>query len=345
MILLNCRQCPTLFVKWKNMKAMKKVFILVPQSAVTEAIANPRYIFTTANQFLRNQGQSEAFDVYLVGLEDTVRVHDGYCTISVDQTLVNADAADLVIIPALFGDVEVALDQNKDLVPWIQRQHEQGAEIASLCLGAFLLAETGLLDDRPCSTHWAYYDLFRSKYPNVSLQDGKIITDMDGIYTSGGANSYWNLLLYLLEKYTSRELAILASKYFAIDIDRDSQSAFTMFEGQKTHDDEQIKTVQAHIEQQYSLKFSVDQLADTAAMSRRTFERRFKQATNNTVVEYIQRVKMEAAKRSLESGQKSVAEVMYGVGYGDDKAFRNVFKKVVGMTPGAYRARYQKVVA
>ncbi|RED95586.1 GlxA family transcriptional regulator [Marinoscillum furvescens] len=324
---------------------MKKVYILVPQSAVAEAVANPRYIFTTANQFLRSQGQPDGFDVQLVGMEEMVRVHDGYCNISVDVTIANSQKADLVIIPALFGDVEAAIEQNKPLIDWISYQHEQGAEIASLCLGAFLLAETGLLDGGPCSTHWAYYDLFRSRYPEVILQDGKIITDNDGIYTSGGANSYWNLLLYLLEKYTSREVAILASKYFAIDIDRDSQAAFTMFEGQKAHADEQIKSVQSFIEAHYANRFSVDELADTAAMSRRTFERRFKQATNNTVVEYIQRVKMEAAKRSLESGQKSVAEVMYGVGYGDDKAFRNVFKKVVGMTPGAYRARYRKVVA
>jgi transcriptional regulator GlxA family with amidase domain len=141
-------------------------------------------------------------------------------------------------------------------------------------------------------------------FPNVELVDGSIITEEQGIYSSGGANSYWNLLLYLVEKYTDRDTAILASKYFAIDIDRDSQSAFMMFEGQKDHADEEIKKAQEFIEANYMEKITVDSLADMFAIGRRSFERRFKKATDNTVVEYIQRVKIEAAKRSFESSLK-----------------------------------------
>ena len=231
---------------------------------------------------------------------------------------------------------------NKAFIPWLVKQYQKGAEIASLCLGAFVLAETGLLDGKKCSTHWAFYNEFRERYPDVTIMDGHIITEEQGIYSSGGANSYWNLLLYLLEKYTNRETAILASKYFAIDIDRNSQTVFAIFNGQKDHTDEDIKKIQHQIEKNFTEKLTVDELAGLVAMSRRTLERRFRQATNNTVAEYIQRVKVEAAKRSFEATRKNINEVMYDVGYTDTKAFRSLFKKITGLNPVAYRNKYNK---
>jgi transcriptional regulator GlxA family with amidase domain len=187
--------------------------------------------------------------------------------------------------------------------------------------------------------------IIQKHVPNVELVDGSIITEEQGLYSSGGANSYWNLLLYLVEKYTDRDTAILASKYFAIDIDRDSQAKFMMFQGQKDHDDEPIKKAQEFIEANYQEKITVDLLADMFAVGRRSFERRFKKATDNTVIEYIQRVKIEAAKRSFESSRKNINEVMYDVGYTDTKAFRTIFKKITGLTPIEYRNRYHKQAA
>jgi transcriptional regulator GlxA family with amidase domain len=176
----------------------------------------------------------------------------------------------------------------------------------------------------------------------VEIVDGGVITEENGIYSSGGANSFWNLLLYILEKYTDRDTAILASKYFAIDIDRESQAAFMMFTGQKDHNDEEVKRAQEYIEENYQEKLTVDELAEMVALSRRSFERRFKQATGNTVIEYLQRVKIEAAKRSFESTRKNISEVMFDVGYSDTKAFRNVFRKITGLTPVEYRNKYNK---
>ena len=180
-------------------------------------------------------------------------------------------------------------------------------------------------------------------FPLVEVIDGSIITEEHRIYSSGGANSYWSLLLLLVEKYTDRETAILASKYFAIDIDRDSQSAFAMFKGQKNHSDAAIKKAQEYIEKNHSEKMSVDELANMIAVGRRSFERRFKSATNNSVLEYIQRVKIEAAKRSFESSRKNISEVMFDVGYTDTKAFRTIFKKITGLTPVEYRNKYNKM--
>lgn len=321
---------------------MKTVSILVPESAVAEAVSNPRYIFTTANQFLLASGQPELFKVELVGATREVRVHDGYCSMHTDKLLEEVSETDLIIIPALFGDVEDAIKKNQQMLPWLVEHRNKGAEVASLCLGAFLLAATDLLKGKKCSTHWAFYQQFRTMYPDVDLQDGSIITEEDGIYSSGGANSYFNLLLYLLEKYANRDVAILASKYFAIDIDRSSQAAFTIFQGQKEHNDKEVKKAQSFIEKNYVDRITVDDIADRVALSRRSLERRFKKATNNTLVEYIQRVKIEAAKRNFECTRKNISEVMFDVGYVDNKSFRTVFKKITGLTPNEYRNKYQK---
>jgi transcriptional regulator GlxA family with amidase domain len=324
---------------------MKNVSILVPETAVIEAVADPKYLFKAVNQFLESSGKPALFNVQLVGLSHDIKLENSSFSVHTDQLLKDVKKTDLILIPAISGDLATALALNKEAIPWIVDQYNQGAEIASLCIGAFLLASTGLLDGKKCSTHWVHSGSFRDMFPNVELVDGSIITEEQGIYSSGGANSYWNLLLYLVEKYTDRDTAILASKYFAIDIDRDSQSAFMMFEGQKDHADEEIKKAQEFIEANYMEKITVDSLADMFAIGRRSFERRFKKATDNTVVEYIQRVKIEAAKRSFESSLKNVNEVMFDVGYTDTKAFRTIFKKITGLTPVEYRNRYHKQVA
>jgi len=323
---------------------MKHVSILVPETAVIEAIADPRYMFTAVNQFLEAAGKAHLFKVELVGITSDVKLNNSLFTVHTDKLLQDVDKTDLIFIPAISGNVAHALKLNEELLPWISKHHQKGAEVASLCMGAFLLAATGLLDGKKCSTHWLFANQFREMFPDVDLVDGSIITDAQGLYSSGGANSYWNLLLYLVEKYTDRDTAILAAKYFAIDIDRESQLAFMMFQGQKGHDDGKIKKAQEFIDGNYQEKITVDQLADMLALGRRSFERRFKTATKNTVIEYIQRVKIEAAKRSFESSLKNITEVMFDVGYTDTKSFRDVFKKITGITPIEYRNKYHKEV-
>jgi transcriptional regulator GlxA family with amidase domain len=182
-------------------------------------------------------------------------------------------------------------------------------------------------------------------FPEVQVVEGSIVTEENRIYSSGGANSYWNLLLNLLEKYTDRETAILASKYFATDIGRNSHAAFAMFKGQRQHHDPEIIKAQDYIEENVGDKIMLEELADMVAVGRRTFERRFKKATHNTVTEYVQRVKVEAAKRKFESSRKNISEVMYEVGYTDSKAFRELFKRITGLTPIEYRNKYNKHVA
>jgi transcriptional regulator GlxA family with amidase domain len=321
---------------------MKTLTILVPETAVMAAIVDSRYMFTAVNDFLKGAGKQPLFNVQLVGLTEEVKLSEGLFSVHTDVLLKNARKSDLIIIPAISGDINNAIKRNQEFFPWIVKQYKDGGEVASLCLGAFLFAATGLLDGKKCSTHWLFAAQFRSMFPDVTLVDNKIITEQNGLYTSGGATSYWNLLLHLVEKYTDRETAILASKFFMLDISRDSQSPFSIFNAKKINNDPEIVKVQEYIESNYHEKITIEALSEQFGIGRRTLERRFKKATNNTLIEYIQRVKIEASKKELEVGRKTVNEVMYDVGYTDNKAFRDVFKKIVGLSPVDYRNRYNK---
>ena len=322
---------------------MKNISILVPRGAAAlSCIEGPYTLFTKANDFLENFGKPRLFNVELVGITKEPQVYDRFFSVVPDKTIKDPIQSDLIIIPAVNGEWKSVVDMNKEFFPWIKTQYGRGAEVASLCVGAFLLAGTGLLKGKRCATHWLSADDFRKLFPDVNLVSEKIITEENGIYSSGGANSFWNLLLYLMEKYTDREMAILCSKYYQIEIDRDSQSPFIMFKGQRDHQDEEVKKAQEYIENHFRERITVDQLSSMFAMGRRSLERRFKKATANTVTEYIQRVKMEAAKKSFETSRKNVDEIMDDVGYSDNKAFRSIFKRTTGLSPVEYKNRYNR---
>lgn len=318
---------------------MKHISIIVTKDAILGNIEGPRQVFTEANQYLENTGRDSLFKIELVSLSKESQLNDGLYIIST-KLLSEIKKTDLIIIPAMYGDLHKAIENNREFIPWIIKHYKSGAEVASLCLGAFLLASTGLLNGKKCATHWLAANVFRKMFPDVKLLEDKIIIDENGIYSSGGAYSSLNLILYLVEKFAGRETAVFCSKAFQIDIQRDSQSPFTIFIGQKDHEDEPVRNAQDYIETNYYQKITVDQLASMFALSRRNLERRFKKATSNTVVEYIQRVKIEAAKKNLETGKRNINEVMYEIGYSDNKAFRSTFKKITGMLPSEYRKKY-----
>ncbi|MEO6550663.1 MAG: helix-turn-helix domain-containing protein [Ferruginibacter sp.] len=321
---------------------MKHISILVPEGAILGSLEGSRQLFTQVNEFLKMRGAPPLFKVQLVGLSRGTKLSGGLFTVNTELVLEEVHKTDLIIIPALDGDIKIAIENNMDFIPWIIKQHKAGAEVASLCMGAFLLAATGLLKGKKCATHWMASNDFRRMFPDVNLVTEKIITDEMGIYSSGGAFSYLNLILYLIEKYAGREIAVLSAKVFAIEIQREDQLSFTIFQGQKEHGDEPVKKAQVFIENNFTEKITVDQLASMLALGRRNLERRFKKATDNTVVEYIQRVKIEAAKSSLENYHENVNEVMYKVGYSDPKAFRSTFKKITGLSPLAYRHKFNR---
>lgn len=325
---------------------MKHISILVPfgHSSLVN-IEGTHQVFNQVNGLLANMKRPPIFKVDLVGLEKTATQTNGLFTVNPNKLVGDIQKTDLIIVPAVHGNQKKVYEQNKAFEPFLLKQYKEGAEIASLCVGAFLLAHTGLLNGKQCATHWIHAHEFRKMFPEVHLVDDKIMTEDRGIYTSGGAYSYLNLLLYLIEKFAGREIAILISKAFMIDMDKNSQSPFIIFRGQREHEDQTVITAQEYIEQHYREKISIEDLSNRFAISRRSLERRFKNATCNTIAEYIQRVKVEAAKKALESGRKNVNEVMYEVGYLDEKAFRSTFKKFTGISPVQYRNKYNREMA
>ncbi len=322
---------------------MKHVSIIIPQGHTSVVnIEGTHQIFNEVNSVRKNMGLIPLFKVQLVGISKETSQRNGLFTIAPDVLIKDVKKTDLIIIPAIHSEPNKMMEDNAPFVPWIVKQYEQGAEVASLCIASFFLAATGLLNGKQCATHWSAANDFRRIFPDINLVDDKIMTEEDGIYTSGGAYSFLNLLVYIIEKYAGRDVAVQIAKMFMIDIDRISQSPFIIFEGQKSHDDEPIKKAQEFIENNFEEKITVDQLASMFALGRRNMERRFKKATANTVIEYIQRVKIEAAKKTLETGRKNVSEVMYEVGYSDTKAFRTIFKRITGLSPIEYRTKYNR---
>jgi transcriptional regulator GlxA family with amidase domain len=325
---------------------MKHITITAPDGQTNlssvACIVGSYEILLAANAYWKKNGNKGGYAIQIAGISKTTKFTDGLLTIKPHVHITDIKKTDLIIIPSLVRDYEKALKGNKQLVDWIDRQYKNGAEVATMCTGAFMLASAGLLNGKTCSTHWSAADTFRKLYPTVNLQEHKLITDESGIYTNGGAYSFLNLLIYLVEKYYDRQTAIYCSKIFQIEIDRTSQSVFTIFRGQKLHDDDLVKEAQAYIESKVDEKISVDELSSRLAVGRRNFDRRFIKATGNTPLEYAQRVKIEAAKKSLEFTRKTINEVMYDVGYSDLKAFREVFRKITGMSPLEYRNRYNK---
>jgi len=320
-----------------------RISVFVPRQGVIEAITPPFRTFNTVNDFLRTSGKKQVFQVEYVGLTEYVSASGGEYIVKTDRLLKDVVETDLLVIPPTFGNPALGIQANAEAIPYFKALHQKGSGLASLCAGAFLLAETGLLDGKKCSTHWAHIAAFKERYPRVEVEDGAIITEYGNIYSSGGASSLWNLLLYLVEKFADRETAVMLSKYFAIDIGRESQAQFAIFKGQKDHNDTGIQKVQDYIEKNYEEKITIEDMAGLALVGRRTFERRFKEATNNTPLEYVQRVRIEAAKKFFEASRKNVSDVMYDVGYTDTKAFRDIFKKVTGLTPIEYRNRFAKL--
>lgn len=319
---------------------MKHLTILVPDGENNlSSIVGSLKIFTRANDLRERAGKPPVFKIQLAGLSDTVHFH-GHWFSAHPVNIRKIKKTDLIIIPSLNHNYKKSIPVNEPLIQWIKRRHEQGSEVASICTGAFLLASTGILDGKDCSTHWAAYNDFKKLFPNVNLVYDKIITEQKGIYTNGGAFSFLNLILYLVEKYFDRSIALFCAKTFQIDIERSSQSPFTIFSALRNHEDEDIQKAQVILEKAIHKKINIDEISSTLAIGRRSFDRRFIKATGETPSQYFHRAKVEAAKRALENDRKTISEIMIDLGYTDMKAFRTTFRKITGLSPQEYRKKF-----
>lgn len=321
---------------------MLKVSLIIHEDVVFSAVASVIDMFAAVNERSTLAGDEPPFRLELVSeklkniqLEVPAQF---LCYVTMNEV----DKTDLILVPSFRNDQHVILRKNEQTIRWIARMHTQGAEVASLCVGSFFLAEAKLLDGREATSHWMVTDLMQGLYPKVRVKSDKVITDQNGIYTSGGAFSSLKLILYLFEKFCGRETAIWASKRFSIDLENMSQSHFAVFSGQHQHQDEEVLKSQRYIEQHFGADISVDQVAALTNTGKRNFLRRFKAATNNTPMEYIQRVRIEAAKKGLEEDDRPVEDIMLDTGYKDIKTFRLIFKRITGLTPQEYRKKYAR---
>jgi transcriptional regulator GlxA family with amidase domain len=318
----------------------KYVSILALKNANYASVVDARAVFEKVNTLYQERHGRDYFDIQIIGEQETLTIERGLVTIRPDATIADSFHTDLIIIPAVRGALMSAGHSNRYFVDWIIKKYKQNCEIASLCTGSFMLAYTGLLKGKKCTTHWSYANEFRFYYPDITVIDEKIIVEQNGLYSSGGSNAYWNLLVFLVEKYVDREIAILVAKHFVVNLDKVAQTPFIVFNGLKNHEDGEILEAQNYIEGHYPSRITVEGLAEQFHFTRRTFERRFKKATHCTVLEYLQKVRIEASKKALEVGRKTVEEIMADVGYVDSQTFRELFKEITGLTPLQYKERY-----
>ncbi|GGB19145.1 MULTISPECIES: GlxA family transcriptional regulator [Mucilaginibacter] len=319
---------------------MKEIALLIHEDINLSTISGVLDMVRHTNRFLVESGKTEAFSVMLVGEKINNNLLYFPAQFTGFKTIDEIKDVDLVIAPAFYGPPDLVMRKNKNLIDFIRNMYNKGAEVASLCFGSYFLAEAGVLNGKPCTTHWVAVDDMKRRYPDVNILPDMVTTDKDGTYTSGGAFSSMNLILYLIEKYCGRDTGIWASKMFSLDIDRTSQAHFKVFEGQHQHEDQEIMRSQLFIENNYHLPISVEEIAGQTNMSKRNFIRRFKSATQNTPMEYLQKVKIESVKKGLEKTNFNISELMYKVGYNDLKTFRKIFKRITGLTPQDYRSKY-----
>ena len=318
---------------------MLAISLLIFDEVVPSSITGVMDLLSGANLYLAGIGQPPAFHLELVGEKENPP--PGFPLI-VYHTYADAVCPHLIIIPSFRVGNDSLLSENVAGIEWIKQQRAKGTELASLCVGSYFLAEAGLLDGKEVTSHWAVVNDMQRRYPAIKMRSDQVITDQDGIYTSGGAFSSLKLILYLIEKFCGREAAIWISKMYAIEMDRTSQAHFAVFTGQHQHEDKEILRAQQYIEQHYQDPISMDSLSKLVNMGQRNFIRRFKAATNNTPFEYLQRVRIESAKRALENNDKDVASIMDDAGYKDQKAFRSIFRRLTGLSLQEYKKKYAR---
>jgi transcriptional regulator GlxA family with amidase domain len=280
------------------------------------------------------------FEVRLVGLDDhPIACRDGV-VLHPHVTAADLDPPDLVVVPGLDDDLAPSFQRNRAWVPWIAKWHTAGSRVATSCTGAFLAADAGVLDGKEATTHWIAADTFRRLFPRVLLTPERMIVDAGDVISSGGATTFLTLVIYLTERYGSHDRAVLASKVMLVDGERRSQLPYVAFGPSRDHADHLIHKVQSYMDAHLAAGVSVDQLATYASVSTRTLDRRFKTATGQTPRSYLQRIRIEAAKRLLETSIDPVDHLRAQVGYGDPTAFRRAFTQATGLGPRRYRQKY-----
>ncbi len=249
---------------------------------------------------------------------------------------------DFILIPGFLPPLDFMGSIPVTLIDWFRDWHHRDTMIGASCTGTFFLAETGLLDGRLATTNWAFARYFQRCYPQVTLKPARILTQDGGILCSGATTSFLDLSLFLIEKFGSAELASHCAKALLVEPHRRNQSPYVVFDYQKSHSDDKVLAAQERMEDSFDQSMSLDALAEDLGISSRHFKRRFKNATGDSPLTYLQRVRIEAAKQKLETTRENITEITWQVGYEDSNSFRRLFKKFTGLSPREYRERFAR---
>ena len=321
---------------------MTRVTILGLEGTSASILTGPLDLFIYAGTLwngIFGEPATPFFEVECVSVDGGPIKCLGGLEIKAHRSIAQVKDTDLVVIPSIYS-IEHTLAHEAEVVPWIKEMYQRGAHVAAICTGAFVLAETGLLDGKTATTHWGTTEMFRQRYPKVTLKPELLITDYGDIFTAGGSNACFDIGLYLVRKYCGLDVARKLAKTFLHDMDRVSQAPWIAFQCQRGHADKEIRRAQELLENEYAEQYNFEELARELGMSRRTFERRFKAATGDSPLQYLQRMRVEAAKRILETENLNFDEVSYAVGYEDRSFFSKVFTQYSGLTPKRYRQKW-----
>lgn len=324
---------------------MFKVTILGFDQAYASAITGALDMFALAGvtwQLMQGQQPSPFFDVQIASLKKRPVRCINQIVINSHIAIEDVEHTDLLLIPTIGGELSSVLNKSRPLLAHIQKHFANHSDIASNCSGAFLLAEAGILNGKEATTHWGYASLFKSRYPQVKLCAEKMITSAQNIYCSGGGMAWFDLALLLIERYCGHDVATTTAKAHVIDIYRGEQGAYANISTKKYHQDPDILLVQEWLELHYRQSIAVSDLPLMINLTLRTFNRRFKKATEQNPLEYLQTLRVEAAKKQLETTHDSVERIVTHVGYDDLSSFTRLFKKHTGLSPSQYAKKFKR---
>jgi len=321
--------------------------------AIPEAVVSTLSgIFDVMNAFailpqLRGETprQPPPFEVEIVGLETGPLTTASKVPVNVQRSVDELSHTDIVIVPSILLSAEGwRKDRHPELVEWFRAVHKRGALLCSACSGIFLLAETGLFDGVDATVHFGYARDFAKTHPEVPIHPDRVLVvagRREELITSGASMTWHDLVLYLIGRHAGATAAQEVARSFALQWHQDGLAPYIVFEGRKDHGDAMVEQAQGWVATHFSVANPLEEMVKLTGLTERTFKRRFTAGTGLSPIAYVQRLRIEDAKRRLERTEASVDEISWHVGYEEPAFFRRLFKRVTGMTPGGYRKRFR----
>lgn len=317
---------------------MEKISVLILEQSVPTGIVALMDLFKLAGGY-----SGKEFDTEIVSFDGKPVQYSKYLQITPDRSVKEVGDTDIIIVPSSGFRKKDLGSYPVEVLDWLKVSHEKGICIAGGCTGVFLLAESGVLKNRKATTHWAYAPIFRKRYPDTDLISENIITEDGNIVCSGGVSSIVDLYLFLIERVCGKKIATKCAKNIVFERGHNAQTPFEIFRNRKKHKDTSIIKAQGWIEKYFNKEFQIDDISSYVGMSIRNFKRRFKNATGESPLVYIQKLRVEAAKNLLETNSSAIDEIARNVGYDDVGFFRKLFIRHAGISPSLYRQKFKSM--